>query len=91
MSTKKKKTERKEAVLDVQEEVVEVPQVTEVVEETVVAEKAPNILEIKVYRDGEGRIVLTQEGKPNRIAGSDEAFVEVARQFATAVVKERQI
>lgn len=50
----------------------------------------PYIL-VRVMRDTEGRIVLEQEGKPRRIAGTDDAFVEVARQFASDLVKERQI
>lgn len=50
----------------------------------------PAIL-VRVFRDEEGRLVLEQENKPKRIAGSDDAFIEVARQFADSIVKERQI
>lgn len=94
MATKsKKKTAEKqeEAVLEVKaQEVAEEPVKEETVPKAEVKEEVKEIT-VKVYRDGEGRLVLAQEGKPKRIAGSDDAFPEVARQFASDFIKERQI
>lgn len=93
-NNKKKKFEPKAEALE--EKVQDVA----VVEEEAIAEEPVTepvdipvrpVVEVAIYRDEEGRLVLDQKGKSKRIAGSDDAFIEVARQFAEAIVKERQI
>lgn len=48
-------------------------------------------LTVKISRDEQGRLTLQAEGQAKRIAGTDDAFPEVARQFGAEIVKERLI
>ena len=90
MSKKKKITEKEEVVVETKEvKEVEAPKKEEAPKQEKAVEPKKVLLE--VYRDGEGRLVLAQEGKPKRIAGSDEAFAEVARQFGAEFAKERLV
>ena len=88
MSKSKKTTKKEDVVVEAKETKVDV---AEKEEPKQVKEIEPKKVVIELYRDGEGRLVLAQEGKPKRIAGSDEAFPEVARQFGADFVKERLV
>jgi hypothetical protein len=88
------KAETVETVEETVEEIAteETPVTEEVQEVPVELVEPPSrpVLEVQVYRDDEGRLVLETQGK-KRIAGNDEAFAEVTRQFGAQVVTERLI
>lgn len=93
MATKKKKAPAQEPKVEAQKVEAKTEGILQEVAEEPVVEPVKEVkkLKLEVYRDEEGRLVIAAEGKPKRIAGTDEAFAEVARQLGAEIVKERLI
>ena len=88
VADKKQEVSKSEKPAETVQEVKEKKEV--LVEEPVIVPEEKS-LTVKISRDEQGRLALQIEGKAKRIAGTDDAFPEVARQLGAEIVKERLI